>query len=143
MTDKIIGFTCGTFDLMHAGHVLMLEEAATQCDHLIVGLQTDPTIDRPTKNSPVESITERFIKLRSLKCVNEIIPYATEADLLEILSMLDIDVRIIGADYIGKDFTGRQYCLETDIRIHFNMRGHSFSSSDMRRRVYEAELNKR
>lgn len=139
---KTIGFTCGTFDLMHAGHILMLEEAAAQCDHLIVGLQTDPTIDRPSKNKPIESVTERFIKLRAVKFVNEIIPYATEEDLLNIFKMIDIDVRIIGADYLDKDFTGKQYCIDQCIEIHYNQRGHSFSSSDMRRRVAAAEILK-
>lgn len=137
---KTIGFTCGTFDLMHAGHILMLEEAAAQCDHLIVGLQTDPTIDRPSKNKPIESVTERFIKLRAVKFVNEIIPYATEEDLLNIFKMIDIDVRIIGADYLDKDFTGKQYCIDQCIEIYYNQRGHSFSSSDMRRRVAAAEI---
>ena len=132
------GFTCGAFDLMHAGHVLMLEEAKTMCKHLIVGIQTDPTIDRPTKNKPVESITERFIRLKSVKYVDEVIPYATEQDLMEMLKMLPIGVRIVGADYVGKDFTGKQYCEDNDIFIYYNNRNHSMSSSDIRKRVYSA-----
>lgn len=142
MIRQIVGFTCGTFDLMHAGHILMLEEASTRCDRLLVGLQTDPTIDRPSKNKPIESVTERFIKLRAVKYVDDIIPYATEEDLLNILKMLEIDVRIVGADYIDKDFTGREYCLANNIQVYYNKRGHSFSSSDMRRRVAAAEYNK-
>lgn len=120
----------------------MLEEAKQQCSHLIVGLQTDPTVDRPSKNKPVESVTERFIKLRSIKYVDEIIPYTTEEDLLEILKMIDVDVRIIGADYLEKDFTGKSYCEENYIDIYYNSRGHSMSSTALRRRVYEAEVAK-
>jgi glycerol-3-phosphate cytidylyltransferase len=138
-----VGFTCGTFDLIHAGHILMLEEAKGACDHLIVGLQTDPTIDRPAKNKPVESVTERFIKLKSIKYVDSIIPYATEDDLLNILKMIRIDVRIIGADYVGQNFTGKSHCQERGIQIVYNNRDHNLSSSDMRVRVYQAEMAKR
>lgn len=137
-----IGFTCGAFDLIHAGHILMLEEAKMQCDFLVVGLQTDPTIDRPSKNKPVESITERYLKLNSIKHVDEIVPYATEEDLLNLLKMIDIDVRVIGSDYLDKDFTGKQYCVDAGIEIYYNARGHNMSTSDIRRRVYVAEATK-
>jgi len=133
------GFTCGAFDLMHAGHVLMLEEAKSVCDYLFVGIQTDPTIDRPTKNKPVESIAERFIRLSAVKYVDRVIPYATEQDLLELLKMLPISVRIVGDDYLTKDFTGKQYCEDKDIYIYYNNRNHSMSSSDLRRRVVDAQ----
>ena len=126
-----IGFTCGAFDLLHAGHVLMLTEAREQCDWLIVGLHTDPTIDRSEKNKPVKSVLERYIQLKALKVVDEIIPYDTEKDLLAILNNFNINVRIIGEDYIGKDFTGKDLPIET----YFNKRKHSFSSTELRNRI--------
>jgi glycerol-3-phosphate cytidylyltransferase len=136
------GFTCGTFDVMHAGHILMLQEAKEQCKRLVVGLQTDPTIDRPSKNKPVESLVERYVKLRAIKWVDDIIPYTTEEDLTNIFKMFPFDVRIVGADYIGKDFTARQYCIDNRIDIYYNSRSHSYSSTDMRNRVYLSELAK-
>lgn len=132
------GFTCGAFDLMHAGHVKMFEEAKQQCKYLIVGLQTDPTIDRPSKNKPIESVSERYFKLKAIKWIDEVVPYATEQDLMLLLQMLPIDVRIVGADYFGKDFTGRQFCIDEGIDIHYNSRAHSLSTSDIRARVTQA-----
>ena len=111
-----IGFTCSSFDLLHAGHTLMLEEARQQCDYLIVGLQTDPTLDRPSKNKPVQTVVERYLQLRGSKYVDEIIPYSTEQDLEDILSGMHIDVRILGVEYRDKDFTIEQ--LATMKRIH-------------------------
>jgi glycerol-3-phosphate cytidylyltransferase len=134
----IVGFTCSSFDLLHAGHTLMLEEAKAQCDYLIVGLQTDPTLDRPTKNKPVQTVVERYLQLRACKYVDEIIPYATEQDLEDILAGMHIDVRILGVEYRDKDFTGRDICKKRDIDIVFNERDHRFSSSDLRKRVSEA-----
>lgn len=134
-----IGFTCSSFDLLHAGHVLMLEEAKQQCDYLIVGLQTDPTIDRNTKNAPVQSIVERYIQLRGSKYVDEIIPYSTENDLVDILSGMHIDIRILGVEYRDKDFTGSDICKNRDIEIFFNERDHRFSTSDLRKRTSIAE----
>ena len=123
-----VGFTCSTFDLLHAGHIIMLREAKEQCDYLICGLQIDPSIDRAGKNSPVQTIVEY---------VDEIIPYGTEEDLEDILSMYPIDVRILGEEYRDKDFTGKDICRKRDIELHFNKRQHRFSSSDLRRRVCE------
>ena len=134
-----IGITFGAFDLLHAGHCLMLQDAKTVCDYLIVGLHTDPTIDRPQKNKPVQSVFERYVQLKALAVVDEIIPYQTEAELLDILHSIPVHVRIIGADYLGKDFTGRGL----DMEIYYSSRDHSFSSSDLRVRVAEAELNKK
>jgi glycerol-3-phosphate cytidylyltransferase len=134
----LIGFTCSSFDLLHAGHTLMLEEAKAQCDYLIVGLQTDPTLDRPTKNKPVQTVVERYLQLRACKYVDEIIPYATEQDLEDILAGMHIDVRILGVEYRDKDFTGRDICKKRDIDIVFNERDHRFSSSYLRKRVTEA-----
>lgn len=127
-----IGITFSTFDLLHAGHIKMLEEAKTQCDYLIVGLQTDPTIDRPNKNKPVQTVVERYIQLKGCKFVDEIVPYATEQDLIDILQSFTIDVRIIGSDYEGKNFTGKNYCQESNVEIYYNLRDHRFSSSALR-----------
>jgi len=129
-----IGFTCSTFDLFHAGHILMLEEAKKQCDHLIVGLQTDPTIDRPEKNKPVQSIFERYVQLDACKHVNQVVVYATEKELKDILLSYPIDVRIIGDEYANKSFTGQ----ELDIELYFNKRKHSFSTTELRQRVIDA-----
>lgn len=134
-----VGFTCSAWDLLHAGHVQMLREAKEQCDYLIVGLQTDPTIDRPTKNTPVQTIVERYTQLKGVKYVDEIIPYATERDLEDILTMYHIDVRILGEEYREMDFTGKDICKKRGIQLYFNKRDHRFSSSDLRRRVAERE----
>jgi glycerol-3-phosphate cytidylyltransferase len=131
----IVGITFSTFDLLHAGHVMMLEEAKTQCDWLIAALQTDPTIDRPEKNRPIQSMYERYVQLKACKFVDEIIPYSTEEDVVTILKTRDIDVRIIGEDYIGKEFTGLQTCQRKGIQIYFNERKHSLSSSELRSRI--------
>jgi glycerol-3-phosphate cytidylyltransferase len=137
-----IGITFSTFDLLHAGHVAMLAEAKNHCDYLIAGLQTDPTIDRATKNQPVQSIVERQIQLAGSRYVDEIVVYSTEKDLEDILLTLPIDVRILGIEYAEKDFTGKEICLTRGIELIFNGRDHSFSSSSLRRRVYEAEMRK-
>lgn len=135
-----IGITFSTFDLLHAGHVAMLSECKNHCDYLIAALQTDPTIDRPdTKNPPVQSIVERQIQLAATRYVDEIVVYQTEKDLEDILLTLPIDVRILGIEYADKDFTGRQICLDRNIEIVYNKRDHSFSSSNLRKRVAEAQ----
>lgn len=137
-----VGFTCSTFDLLHAGHVAMLQEAKTQCDYLIVGLQNDPTLDRPGKNKPVQSIVERQMQLRGSKYVDEIWIYNTEKDLEDLLLTLPLNVRVLGVEYEGREFTGREICHKRNIDLYFNKRDHSFSSSSLRRRVYEAEVIK-
>jgi glycerol-3-phosphate cytidylyltransferase len=138
-----IGFTCSTFDLFHAGHLLMLEEAKKQCDYLIVGLQTDPTIDRPTeKNKPIQGVFERFVQLEACKYVDKVIPYATEKELVDILLSYPINVRILGDEYKDKDFTGRWECETHNIELYFNRREHSFSTTELRQRVVAAEINK-
>ena len=102
-----VGFTCSTFDLLHAGHIVMLEDAKKQCDYLIVGLQTDPTIDRPdTKNKPIQSVYERWKQLNAMKAVNEIIPYESEQDITNMCATLNLSKRFIGSDYTAKDITG-------------------------------------
>ena len=140
MIGKPVGFTCSTFDLLHAGHILMLAESKQVCDYLIVGVQSDPTIDRPgTKNKPVQSIVERYVQLSAVKFVDEIIVYNTEKDLEDMLMFLPITVRIIGEEYKDKDFTGKQICDERGIKIWYNSRSHRFSSSELRKRTYESE----
>ena len=138
-----IGITFSTYDLLHAGHVAMLAEAKNHCDYLIAGLQTDPTIDRPgTKNPPIQSIVERQIQLAATRYVDEIVVYQTEKDLEDILLTLPIDVRILGIEYKDVEFTGKSICLKRDIQLIFNGRDHSFSSSNLRKRVAEAQEQK-
>ena len=132
-----IGFTCSTFDLLHAGHVMMLREAKAQCDYLICGLQVDPTLDRAEKNAPIQSIVEREAQLAAIKYVDEVIIYCTEADLCDIINMYPIDVRILGEEYRDRDFTGKDECKKRGIQLHFNKREHRFSTSDLRKRVCE------
>ena len=137
-----IGFTCSTFDLLHAGHVTMLEEAKRHCDFLIVGLQNDPTLDRPEKNAPVQSIVERQIQLAAIKYVDEIVIYNTEQDLVDLLLTLPIDMRILGDEYKTKDFTGKDIAKQRGSKIIYNGRDHSFSSSSLRKRVALADKDK-
>lgn len=134
-----VGFTCSSFDLFHAGHVLMLQEAKGKCEWLIAGLQTDPTVDRPEKNKPIQSVFERFVQLKACKYVDEIVVYETEKDLLDILTSYPIDVRILGKEYENKAFTGR---VLDHIEIYYNSREHSFSTTELRNRIYEAEERK-
>ena len=137
---KTIGITFSTFDLLHAGHIAMLSEAKNHCDYLIAGLQTDPTIDRPdSKNPPIQSIVERQIQLAATRYVDEIVIYQTEQDLLDLLLVLPLDVRIIGIEYENKEFSGKDICEDRDIKVIYNGRDHSFSSSSLRKRVAEGE----
>jgi glycerol-3-phosphate cytidylyltransferase len=129
-STKLIGFTCGSFDLLHTGHILMLREAKEQCDVLIVGLQTDPTIDRKEKAKPVQSIFERWTQLEAIKYIDKIIPYDSEASLLELLNSIPIDLRIIGEDYKTREFTGKGLH-----EIHYNDRKHTFSSTELKERL--------
>jgi len=138
-----IGFTASAFDLLHAGHVLMLEEAKKQCDYLICGLQTDPSQDRASKTSPAQTIVERYLQLRACKFVDEIIPYSTEQDLEDLLAGMHIDVRILGIEYRDKDFTGHDICKKRDIEIYFNERDHRFSSSGLRKHIAESFKKKK
>jgi glycerol-3-phosphate cytidylyltransferase len=131
-----VGITFSTFDLLHAGHVAMLRDAKNQCDYLIVGLQSDPTIDRPdTKNKPVQTMFERYLQLKAVEYVDEVIPYQTEQDLEDILQTLNINVRILGEEYRDKDFTGKDTCKRRDIELYFNKRDHRFSTTDLRNRI--------
>lgn len=127
-----VGITFSAFDLLHAGHVLMLQEAKTQCDYLIVGLQVDPTYDRPkSKNRPTQFLLERYLQLKACKYVDEIIPYVYEKEIIDILEAIKIDVRIIGEDYLGKDFTGKDYSKKLGIKLYYNKRRHNYSTSNL------------
>tara|TARA_Y100000389_G_scaffold194812_1_gene225326 strand:- start:994 stop:1398 length:405 start_codon:yes stop_codon:yes gene_type:complete len=130
-----VGFTASSFDLLHAGHISMLQEAKGVCDYLICGLQTDPTIDRPEKNRPIQNVSERHIQLDAVKYVDEIIPYTTEEELCQLIALIHPDVRIIGEEYEPKDFTAKEYCIEQGIEIYYNKRRHGYSSSFLRKRL--------
>jgi glycerol-3-phosphate cytidylyltransferase len=142
INNKRVGFTASTFDLLHAGHVAMLREAKEHCEFLICALQNDPTTDRPNKNRPVQSIVERQLQLIGCKYVDEVWVYSTEKDLEDLLLVLPIDVRILGVEYEGKEFTGREICHKRGIELYFNGRDHSFSSSELRQRVFYAQRSK-
>jgi|TARA_B110000914_G_scaffold211147_1_gene210940 glycerol-3-phosphate cytidylyltransferase len=129
------GITFSSFDLLHAGHVQMLREAKEQCDYLICGLQMDPSLDRTDKNSPVQTVVERYTQLNAIQYVDEIIPYNNEKDVEDILTMYHIDVRILGEEYKELDFTGKDICKKRGISLYFNKREHRFSTSDLRKRV--------
>jgi len=130
-----IGFTCSCFDLLHAGHIIMLQDAKNQCDHLIVGLQKDPTIDRPEKNKPIQSFKERKIQLEAVKYIDKIIEYSTEKELYELLKELNPDIRILGTDYINKSFTGD----DLNIKIYYHKRYHDYSTKNLRKEIYLKE----
>lgn len=130
-----IGFTCSTFDLLHAGHVQMLREAKQQCEYLICGLQIDPTTDRKEKNKPLQNVVERYTQLKAVRYVDEIIPYSTERELIDILELYTIHVRILGEEYRYKEFTGKEICQEKDIELYFNNRAHRFSSTHLRNSI--------
>ena len=140
MVGKPIGFTCSTFDLLHAGHILMLAEAKSVCEYLIVGLQVDPSIDRPeSKNKPIQSVVERYVQLSVVKFVDQIIVYQSEKDLEDLLMFLPISIRIIGEEYRDKQFTGKEICEQRGIKIYYNERRHRFSTTELRKRVQEQE----
>lgn len=130
-----IGFTCGAFDLLHAGHVVMLKESKSNCDYLIVGLQTDPHLDRKAKNIPIQSIYERFIQLSAIKYVDEILVYDTESSLLDLLESTPIDIRFVGDDYKGKNFTGKGIG-----KTFYTSRKHSFSTTSLRERIQKEKI---
>jgi len=138
-----IGITFSQFDLLHAGHIAMLAEAKNHCDYLICGLQNNASWDRPQKNAPIQSLVERQIQLSAVRFVDEIVVYNTEKDLEDILLTLPLDVRILGVEYMQSEFTGRAICEKRKIQLVFNGRDHSFSSTNLRERVWQAENTKR
>jgi glycerol-3-phosphate cytidylyltransferase len=131
----MIGITFSAFDLLHAGHIAMLKEAKQNCDYLIVGLQTDPSIERSYKNTPIQSLFERYVQLQGCKYVDEIIPYTKESEIFEILLTYPINIRFIGEEYKHKDFTAKDFCIQQNIKIYYNKRQHAFSSSSLRHRI--------
>jgi glycerol-3-phosphate cytidylyltransferase len=134
--NGIVGFTCGAFDLLHPGHLHFLLECKTQCNKLIVGLHTDPTIDRPdAKNKPIQTSFERWFQLHMLGFIDTIIPYDTEQDLINLLGVSSIDKRFIGSDYKDKKITGDLICNDRNIEIVYIPRSHNWSSSELRRRI--------
>ena len=141
------GFTCSSFDLLHAGHYLMLKDSKNQCDYLIVGLQTDPTLDlnyrmstdNKQKNKPVQDFEERKIQIEGCRYVDEVIKYSTENELYELIKKIKPDIRILGSDWEGKEYTGKNL----NIPIHWHKRDHEYSTSNLRKRVFQAELKKR
>ena len=133
----IIGITFSSFDLFHSGHVAMLKEAKANCDHLMVGVQTDPTVDRPEKNKPIQSVFERYVQLEGCKYIDQIVPYATEKEIEDILLTYKIDKRFIGEEYKTKEFTGKQLCVDNDIELYYNKRQHTFSTTNLRTRIKE------
>ena len=137
---KVVGFTASTFDLMHAGHVVMLQEAKTQCDYLIVGLLTDPTRDRPDKNYPIQTSWERWIQAQALEAVDRIIPFDTEEDLETMIKILKPDVRFVGEEYKGSDHTGWDI---KGTKIIYNKREHNYGSTQLRKKIFEQELKKK
>ena len=138
-----IGFNCSSFDLLHAGHVTMLKMEKQLCDYLIVALQTDPTIDRPgVKNKPVQSTYERYVQLQACRYVDEILVYDTEYDLLQLLQTQKIDIRFLSDEYLDRDFTGKQYCIDAGIELHYHRRSHDYSSSELRARTAQLEATK-
>ena len=134
-----VGFNCSTFDFFHAGHVTMLREEKRHCDYLIVALQVDPTVDRDYKNKPVQSVYERYVQVTACKYVDEVLVYTTEEELLNLLQTTHIDIRFLGDEYKTKDFTGKQWCLDHGIELHYHEREHPYSSSSLRYRTYLAE----
>ena len=126
----IRGFTCSTFDLLHPGHIEMLRDAKQQCDYLIVGLQVDPSLDRPEKNKPIQTLHERMIQLEAVKYVDQIIPYQSEQDLIQLIKLINPDIRIVGEEYRDKQFTGKDLTP-----IYYNSRKHNLSSSALRDKI--------
>ena len=129
------GIIFGSWDLLHAGHQLMIGEADELCEELIVCLHTDPTIDRKSKNRPVETVFERYLRLNSFESINYIVPYSHESDIELILRAFKPDVRFMGSDYRDRDFTGRDYCQQNGIQILFLDREHGLSTSELRERI--------
>jgi glycerol-3-phosphate cytidylyltransferase len=135
-----IGFNCSSFDMFHAGHVTMLKMEKKLCDYLIVGLQVDPTIDRPgTKNKPVQSVYERYVQLQSCRYIDEILVYETEFDLLQLIMTQEMNIRFLSEEYMNRDFTGKQYCIDNGIELHYHKRQHIYSSSEIRSRTAKLE----
>jgi glycerol-3-phosphate cytidylyltransferase len=139
-----IGFQCSSFDMLHAGHITMLKQEKELCDYLKIALQVDPTIDRPgIKNKPVQSVYERYVQLQAVKYIDEILVYESEEDLLNLIKTQTMHIRFLSEEYMGKDFTGKQFCLDNEIELYYHVRQHKYSSTEIRNRTFEYELAKR
>jgi glycerol-3-phosphate cytidylyltransferase len=137
--DKVIGCAFSCWDLLHAGHNIFLKDAKSQCDILCVGLQTDPTIDRPEKNKPIQSLEEREIQVQSCRWIDYYFIYDTEKSLYDSIVNLKPDVRFLGDDYVGKKFTG----CDLPVQIIFHSRSvHEYSTTNLRKKVSMRELEK-
>jgi glycerol-3-phosphate cytidylyltransferase len=129
-----IGLVAGNFDVIHPGYVKMFEDAKKNaCNYLVVALQSDPTIDRPEKSKPVQTVEEREYILKSIRYVDKVIHYNTEKELLDILTNFDYDIRILGSDYNIPDkiFTGYQLSK----KIYFHNRDHDYSATNLKERI--------
>ena len=139
----IKGVIAGNFDVIHPGYIKMFKQCKKHCDYLICALQNDPTIDRKDKNKPIQSLVERYLQLDAVKYVDKIIPYNDEKELEELFSSLDLDVRIIGEDYKDKNYTAKSICQKRGIRIIYNKRDHNYSTTNLRKKIYDGESKKR
>lgn len=141
-SDFKVGITASSFDVLHAGHISMLTEAKLYCDHLVCALHIDPSKENKKKNKPIQTVVERFVQLQAVRWVKEIIPYETEADLCNLFNLRHFDVRIIGEEYYGKPFTGKDINKKNGTEIIYNKRRHDFSSTLKRMQIRKNEIEK-
>ena len=130
------GIICGSFDLIHPGYVRMFKESKSVCKKLIVALQDDPTIDRPEKCKPVQSLESRMEILQAIRYVDQIVLYNTEAELYELLRKTDYEVRILGSDYSSRDYTGSDLLKP----VYYHERNHGYSTTALKEKIYEERL---
>ena len=139
--ETLTGFIASSFDILHPGYVLMMKEARDNCNYLVVGLHENPVWERQDKNSPIMSLHERFLVLKSIRYIDEIAPYKNESELLNLLKFYKPDIRFLGSDYKEGSplkITGYKLCKN----IHYIDRFHDYSSSVIRKKIYEAEKYK-
>ncbi len=138
-SNKKIGCTFSCWDLLHAGHNIFLEDCKNNCEVLCVGLQTDPTIDRPEKNKPIQSLEEREIQVKSCRYVDYYFIYSTEETLYNSVVNLKPNIRFLGNDYVGKKYTGD----DLNVPIHYHPRSdHNYSTTNLRKNIYNREVEK-
>lgn len=130
------GIIAGSFDLIHPGYVRMFKESKQICDHLIVALQDDPTIERITKCKPAHTLEERKEILASIRYIDEIVTYNIESELYELLKNLEYDVRILGVEYKEKDYTGKDLGKE----VFWLERPHKYSTTRLKEKIYKERL---
>ena len=131
---KIIGFTSVVGDMLHAGHILMLQECKLYCDFLYCGVIVDPQRDRPKKNKPLQSIFERWVQIEGSRFVDCVVPLDGEDDLVLAIRSLPVDIRFVGEDYLNTAFTGKKDCEELGSKVIYNSRKHGLSSTELRGR---------